>query len=96
MSIIKKNIKENKIFYLNNLQIKKHNYISKSPIYSKSSPIFSNEKNKILFYPNKEFNDMKIYNNSNNEFNNSINTISTNLNNNSKDLITDKNLKTNY
>ena len=96
VSIIKRNIKENKMFDLNNLEIKKQNNISKSPIYSKSSPIFSNEKNKILFYPNKEFNDMKIYNNSNNEFNNSINKISTNLNNNSKDLITDKNLETNF
>ena len=101
ISKIKRKTKENKLFYLNNLEIKKqqkNNYISKSPITAKSIPIVSNEENKIFFYTNKEFNDMKRdnTNNSNNEFNNSINKISTSKYNNSKDLITDINLKKNF
>jgi len=98
VSLIKRNTKENKFLYHNNLEIKKkqkYNYISKSPITSKCTPNVSNEENKIFFYPNKEFNDMKIdnTNNSNIEFNNKISTSS---NNNSKYLITDTNLETNY
>ena len=98
VSLIKRNIKENKFLYHNNLEIKKKqkkNCTSKSPITSKCTPIVSNEENKIFFYPNKEFNDMKIdnTNTSNIEFNNKISTSS---NNNSNYIITDTNLETNY
>ena len=101
ISTIKRNMKENKLYYYNNLEIKKKqkkSFISKSPINSKSNPIFSNEENKILLYPNKEFDDMKIdnTNNSNSELNNSINKLSTSVNNNSKDLITKINIEKSF
>jgi hypothetical protein len=92
LSTIKRNKTENKLINHNNLEIKKqqqkNNYILESPIISKNTPIFSNEENNILFYPNNEFYQI-IFDNTNNK-------ISAGLNNNSKDLIKDTNLEQNF